>query len=81
MFKKKKILALIIARKNSKGLKNKHLLWLGKRKVIEWSFYSSSKSKLIDKIILSTDCKKIISLSKFRKKTEFLCMSYIFIIY
>ena len=64
MFKKKKILALIIARKNSKGLKNKHLLWLGKRKVIEWSFYSSSKSKLIDKIILSTDCKKIISLSK-----------------
>lgn len=64
MFKKKKILALIIARKNSKGLKNKHLLKLGNRKIIEWSFYSTSKSKFIDETILSTDCRKIISLSK-----------------
>lgn len=73
MFKKKKILALIIARKNSKGLRNKHLLQLGKRKIIEWSFYSTSKSKFIDKIILSTDCRKIISLSKkFRVNAPFI---------
>ena len=61
---KKKILGLIIARKSSKGLKNKHLLQLKKKKIIEWTINSANKSKLLDKIIISTDCKKIISLSK-----------------
>ena len=55
MFKKKKILALIVARKNSKGLKNKHLLKLNSKKIIEWSFIEANKSKYLDSILLSTD--------------------------
>ena len=34
MYKNKKIIALIVARKNSKGLKNKHLLNLSGKKII-----------------------------------------------
>ncbi len=64
MFKKKKILALIVARKNSKGLKNKHLLKLNNKKIIEWSFIEANKSKYLDSILLSTDSEKIINISK-----------------
>ena len=62
--KKLKVLGLIIARKNSKGLKNKHLLNLGKKKTIEWTFNAAKKSKLIDHCMLSTDSKEIINISR-----------------
>jgi len=62
--KKLKVLGLIVARKNSKGLKNKHLLKLGKKKCIEWTFLAAKKSKLIDHCLLSTDSKEIIKISK-----------------
>ena len=61
--KKLKVLGLIVARKNSKGLKNKHLLKLGKKKSIEWTFKAAKKSKLIDHCMLSTDSKEIINIS------------------
>ena len=51
MYKNKKIIALIIARKNSKGLKNKHLLKLNGKKIIEWSFSEANKSKYLDKVV------------------------------
>lgn len=59
MYKKKKILAIIPARRGSKGLKNKHLLPLGNKKLIEWVIESSKKVNLIDKILLTTDSKEI----------------------
>jgi len=59
MYKKKKILVIIPARKGSKGLKNKHLLNLGNKKLIEWVVDSAKKSKFIDKILLTTDSPKI----------------------
>tara|TARA_B100001123_G_scaffold401568_1_gene488404 strand:- start:443 stop:1126 length:684 start_codon:yes stop_codon:yes gene_type:complete len=62
--KKLKTLGLIVARKNSKGLKNKHSLKLGDKKCIEWTFAAAKKSKLLDHCILSTDSKEIISISK-----------------
>ena len=59
MYKKKKILVIIPARKGSKGLKNKHLLPLGNKKLIEWVINSSKKVNLIDKILLTTDSAEI----------------------
>ncbi len=62
--KKPRILGLIVARKNSKGLKNKHLINIKKKTCIEWSFEAANKSKMLDYRLLSTDSKKIINLSK-----------------
>ena len=60
--KKPKILGLIVARKNSKGLKNKHLINIKKKPCIEWTFQAASNSKMLDYRLLSTDSKKIIKL-------------------
>ena len=49
------ILGLIIARSGSKGLPNKNILKLGKKSLIEISADVALKSKLINKIIFSTD--------------------------
>tara|TARA_B100000686_G_C16581647_1_gene858448 strand:- start:325 stop:1038 length:714 start_codon:yes stop_codon:yes gene_type:complete len=68
MYRNKKILGLIVCKEKSRGLKNKHLLKINKKECIVWTFQSSVKSRYLDKIILSTDSKKIIKLSnKFKK--------------
>lgn len=64
MIKKKKILALIVAREYSKRLKKKNLLKLRNKTLIERTFDTARKSKYIDKIILSTESKKIIKTAK-----------------
>lgn len=64
MFNKEKYLAIIVARKGSKGLKNKNILKIKSKPCIEWTFIEATKSKLIDKILLSTDSKKIIDIAK-----------------
>ena len=64
MIKKEKYLALIVARKGSKGIKNKNMIKIRSKHLIEWTFIEAKKSKLIDKIVLSTDCKNIIDLAK-----------------
>ena len=56
---KKKILAIIPARGGSKGLKNKNLKKIGKKSLISLAINSCKKLKLIDKIFVSTDSKKI----------------------
>lgn len=62
---KKKIFALICARGNSKGLKNKNLRKFNKNEsLLENSINLSKKSKYISKIYVSSDSKKIISLAK-----------------
>ena len=55
----KKILAIIPARKGSKGLKNKNIKRFAGKPLIHWSIKSAKKSKYINKIIVSTDSKKI----------------------
>ena len=62
--KKPKVLGIIVAKKNSKGLKNKHLLKIKNKPCIEWTFKAASSSKNIDYCLLSTDSKKIIEVSK-----------------
>ena len=51
----KKVAALIPARSGSKGIKNKNILSLSGYSLLEWSIKACQKSKLIEKIIVSTD--------------------------
>ena len=59
-----KILAIITARKNSKRIKNKNKILLNKKKLIEHTFITAKKSKQFNQILLTTDDKELIKLSK-----------------
>lgn len=64
MIKNKKILAIIPARKNSKRIKNKNLIHINDKPLISHTIEEALKCKYIDKIVVSTDDKKIASISK-----------------
>ena len=66
MYKDKKILAVIIARANSKGLKNKNLKILINKPLVMWPIHAALGSKYIDKVLLSTDSMKIVNKVKKR---------------
>ena len=61
-----KLLAIVLARKNSKRLKNKHHLLIGNKSMIEYTFDFLNNLNFFENIIVSTDDKKI--LSKVKKK-------------
>ncbi len=64
---KKKILALVLARRGSIRLKNKNILKLNGKHLVEWTFEQLSKKsikKLFVNVLVSTDSKKILNLSK-----------------
>ena len=63
MSKKDKVIALIPARKGSKGIKNKNLLKINKRSLVEIAINNAKNSKYIDKIYLSSDSNKILKIS------------------
>lgn len=60
----KKILTIIPARKGSKGLKNKNILNVNGKPLIYWPIAAAKKSKFIDEVTLSTDCKATKRLGK-----------------
>ena len=64
MIKKKKIIAVIPARKNSKEIKKKNLIKLNGFPLISYSINYAKKSKLIDRVFVSTDGNNIASVSK-----------------
>lgn len=64
MINQKRILAVIPARSGSKGLKNKNYKMLNGHPLFAHPLNALKKSKYIDKIIISTDSKKIIRMSK-----------------
>lgn len=64
MFKKNKIIAVIPARKNSKEIKNKNIMKLNGFPLISYSINYAKKSKLIDRVFVSTDGNNIASVSK-----------------
>ena len=68
MFKKKINLALIAARKNSKGVKNKNLLKIKKKTITKIAVKLALKSKKIGFVILSSDGQKILDSVKDEKK-------------
>ena len=59
-----RILAIILARKGSKGLKNKNIKILNDKPLIYWPISAAKNSKYIDDVIVSTDCEKIAKFSK-----------------
>ena len=58
------IIAVITARKNSKSIKNKNMIKINSKPLIDYSFDICKKSKFIDRIILSSDSEEIINFSK-----------------
>ena len=56
---KKSVLAVIPARKGSKGLPRKNTKNLCGKPLIQWSIEAALDSKLIDRIVLTTDCEDI----------------------
>ena len=59
MFKKFKILGIIPARSGSKRVPNKNIVEIKNKPLINWTIEEAKKSKYLDKIVLSTDSKKI----------------------
>ena len=62
--KKKSYLGICVARKNSKGLKNKNTAPINSKPCSFWTLLAAKNSKKLSKVILSTDSKKIISIAK-----------------
>ena len=63
------IVALMMGRAGSRGFKNKNLLKINKKHLCEYPLIAAYKSKLVDKIFVSTDCPKIKKISKKYKST------------
>lgn len=65
--KRPKVIAVIPARGNSKSIKNKNLIKFKNRSLIEIINIEAKKSKIFDKIVCSTDSKKILNFCKKKK--------------
>lgn len=61
---KKKILAIIGARSGSKELINKNIKKLGNKPLIAWIIETAKKSKLINRVIVSTDSIKYAKIAR-----------------
>ena len=64
MILNKSIIAVVTARLNSKRLKHKNILKFKNKTLIEHTYIAAKKSKYIDRIILSTESKKIAMIAK-----------------
>lgn len=62
--KKKNVYSIILARGGSKGIKNKNLIKVNNKPLIFWTISQSLKSRRIDQVWVSSDSKKILSVSK-----------------
>lgn len=78
MFKKKTFLGIIVARGKSKRLKNKNLKKLLGKPLIWYTISSAKKSKFLDKVIISSECPKILKVArKFYCETPFIRPRYL----
>jgi CMP-N,N'-diacetyllegionaminic acid synthase len=64
MKKKNRIAAIILARKRSKGLKNKNIRLLNSKPLIYYAIEAAKSSPLIEKVFVVTDCSKIKKISE-----------------
>ena len=64
MLKNTIVYSIILARENSKGIKNKNLKKINSKPLIYWSIKQSLESKLVQKTFVSSDSKKILTYSK-----------------
>ena len=64
MFLGEKVLGIIPARGGSKGLPGKNILETNGKPLISWTIQQANRSRYIDKVIVSTDDKKIAEIGK-----------------
>ena len=70
---KQKFIALICARGGSKGLKNKNIKIFDGKPLIAWTILLAKKVKEIDRVIVSTESRKIANIAnKYGAETPFL---------
>ena len=62
--KNKKILGIIIAKGNSKGLPNKNMRLLNGKPLLWWTIQAAKKSRYLEYTAVSSDGEKILNLSK-----------------
>lgn len=67
MSKNKKIIAIIPARGGSKGIPKKNIVEIGGFSLIAYSIAAAKMSKIISRIIVSTDSEEIAEIAKFYK--------------
>jgi len=73
-----KILGLIPARGESKGIPNKNIAKVGGLPLIAYTIKAALASKLIDKLIVSTDSKKIAQIAReYNAETPFIRPKYV----
>ena len=65
-------LCIIPARSGSKGIKNKNIKKINGKTLIEHAYNVANKSRIFDKIILSTDSRRYLNLLKKKIDTPFL---------
>jgi len=64
MLLRKKILAIIPARIGSKGIRRKNIKKLLEKPLLQYSVEAAIKTKYLDRVVVSTDSKKIARISK-----------------
>jgi CMP-N,N'-diacetyllegionaminic acid synthase len=64
---KKKIVAIIPARKGSKRIKNKNIRLFNGKPLIEWTIAAAKKSKFVDEIYITTNDEKVKIIAKKNK--------------
>lgn len=64
MIKTKSVLAVIQARGGSTGIPKKNIVNLGGHPLISYTIFSASKSRYIDKLVVSTDSQEIANISE-----------------
>ena len=57
------ILAVILARKGSKGIPGKNMVQLAGKPLVAWSIEAAMKSKYARNLIVSSDCEKVLALA------------------
>jgi N-acylneuraminate cytidylyltransferase/CMP-N,N'-diacetyllegionaminic acid synthase len=78
MINNKKIIAVIPARKGSKGLKGKNIKELCGKPLIAWSIEAALSSKYLDEVVVSTDDKATIDIAnKYGASAPFLRPEYL----
>ena len=58
------IVAIIPARGGSKGIPNKNIINIAGKPLLSWSIESAQKSRLINKVVVSSDSPKILSVAQ-----------------
>jgi CMP-N-acetylneuraminic acid synthetase len=64
MIRKNKLIAIIPVRKKSQGIKNKNLIKIRGKTLLERTIITAKKNKFIDEVIVTTDCKRMHNIAK-----------------